>query len=246
MKLSYNGSPYHGWQRQPNAMSVQQTLEEALSTVTQRPMTITGAGRTDTGVHAKEMFAHFDLDEILDPKKFLTSLNRLIGKDIAVHDLLKVRNDAHARFDAFSRSYNYYIMLHKDPFWFQFSHRMHYLPDISAMNEAAGILLKTSDFTSFAKLHSDSKTNICNVSEAKWTIDADGNLLKFSITADRFLRNMVRAVVGTLLEVGTGKMNLKAFEDVIIRKDRCAAGMSVPAKGLFLTKVEYPEEIFIS
>lgn len=245
LKLAYNGVPYHGWQRQPNAISVQQTLEEALATITRRSISITGAGRTDTGVHAKEMYAHFDHDEILDSKKFLTSLNRLIGNNIAVNELLKVREDAHARFDAISRSYSYYVILGEDPFWFQFSHRMYTLPDIDAMNEAAEILLNTSDFTSFAKLHSDAKTNICKVSEAKWTLDSECKVLTFNIKADRFLRNMVRAVVGTLIEVGTGKMNLKAFEDVILRKDRCAAGMSMPAKGLFLTKVEYPEEIFI-
>ena len=245
LKLSYNGTPFHGWQRQPNATSVQQTIEEALSIMTQEKVEITGAGRTDTGVHAKEMYAHLDIPEIGDRKKFLTSLNRLLGNNIAVNDMLKVCPEAHARFDAVSRTYEYFISLTKDPFDFNFSHRMERIPDIEKMNQAASFLLKTEDFTSFAKLHSDSKTNICKVREAYWRADAHDKKLKFTISADRFLRNMVRAIVGTLLDVGLGKINLKEFLEIINKKDRCAAGVSISAKGLFLSKIEYPNNIFI-
>ena len=245
LKLAYDGSLYHGWQRQPNASSVQQAIEEALSVIFQKNIEIVGAGRTDTGVHALEMYAHFDFDEIEDKGKFLTSLNRLVGHSISIYDLIPVNDDAHARFDALSRSYSYFISLRKNPFAYLYSHRLYVLPDIELMNEAAALLLSISDFTSFAKLHSDSKTNICEVSEAYWELDYKKDVLMFSITANRFLRNMVRAVVGTLLEVGTGKMNLKGFADVINSKDRCAAGMSMPAKGLFLTNVRYPSEIFL-
>lgn len=245
LRLSYDGTPFHGWQRQPNANSVQQTIEEALSLMLQTPTEIVGAGRTDTGVHAKVMYAHFDTHAEFDKDKFLGSLNRLVGNAIAVHDILPVRADAHARFDAISRSYSYFISLSKDPFRYNYAHRLYSMPNIDAMNEAAGILLQTSDFTSFAKLHSDSKTNICSVKEAAWRYYPDNQLLVFSITADRFLRNMVRAVVGTLLEVGSGKLNIKGFKDVILSKDRCAAGMSVAAKGLFLTDIVYPKEIYM-
>lgn len=244
LKFAYDGTNFHGWQRQPNANSVQQTLEEALATVLRKEVPVTGAGRTDTGVHARVMFAHFDSEGPIDKARLLSSLDKLVGRDIAVYDLLNVRNDAHARFDALSRSYSYYITLRKDPFAERFAHRLFSMPDIGAMNDAAKILLSTADFTSFAKLHSDSKTNICKVSEAFWRVDENTGLLVFNITADRFLRNMVRAVVGTLLEVGQHKLNLKAFENVITMKDRCAAGTSMPAKGLFLTDIKYPKEIF--
>lgn len=244
LRLAYDGTPFHGWQRQPNAMSVQQRLEESLSTMLQRPVEITGAGRTDAGVHAREMYAHFDADEIKDSKRFLASLNRLAGNSISVYDLLPVKDDAHARFDALSRSYQYFISLVKNPFDFNYAHRMEHIPDVDKMNEAAAMMLRLDDFTSFAKLHSDSKTNICKVSHARWCVDESHRKLIFSITADRFLRNMVRAIVGTLLEVGTGKLTLEGFKSVIDKKDRCAAGVSMPAKGLFLTKIIYPQEIF--
>lgn len=245
LRLAYDGTDFHGWQRQPNASSVQQTIEEALSKICGRITEVVGAGRTDTGVHAREMFAHFDSDEIADRKTFLNSLNNLCGNSIAIRDLIEVKPDAHARFDATSRSYEYLITLHKDPFRYRYAHRLKSLPDVEMMNRACKILMETEDFTSFAKLHSDAKTNICKVTEAKWEWDEKSGRLKFRITADRFLRNMVRAVVGTLLEVGTGKLTLEDFEEVIRKKDRCAAGTSMPAKGLYLTEIKYPKEIFI-
>ena len=244
LRLAYDGSSFHGWQRQPNAVSVQQRLEEALSTILRHPVDLTGAGRTDTGVHAREMYAHFDSDAPIEAERFLRSLNRMIGSDIAVGRLLPVIPEAHARFDAISRSYSYHIITHKDPFRERYAHRMERLPNLDAMNEAAAILLQTEDFTSFAKLHSDSLTNLCDVSHAQWVAEGDG-AIRFDISANRFLRNMVRAVVGTLLEVGTGKLNLDGFKSVIYEKDRCAAGMSVPAKGLFLTRIVYPDNIFL-
>ena len=244
LRLAYNGGSFHGWQRQPNARSVQQTLEESLSTMFQREIPITGAGRTDTGVHAREMYAHFDVEAMtIEKGRFLTSLNRLVGKEIAVYDLLEVNDDAHARFDALSRTYRYYITREKDPFLYGQSHYMAGELDVAAMNEAAEILKETSDFTSFAKLHTDNKTNICRVSEAFWTPDSRG-MLVFTISADRFLRNMVRAVVGTLVMVGSGKMNLRRFCEVIDKKDRCEAGTSMPPQALFLEKITYPEHIF--
>lgn len=246
LKLAYDGTPFHGWQRQPNASSVQQTIEEALSTVLRRRVDLVGAGRTDTGVHARQMFAHFDADEIADDKRLLTSLNRMVGHAVSIEELLMVVPDAHARFDATARSYDYRISLCKDPFDFRFSHRLDRIPDIALMNEAALLLLETKDFTSFAKLHSDARTNVCNVSHAFWTLDSDSRKLTFRITADRFLRNMVRAIVGTLLEVGMRKLSLEGFQEVILRKDRCEAGVSMPAKGLSLVKVDYPDSIFIN
>lgn len=245
IKLAYDGTEFHGWQRQPNANSVQQTIEEALSTILQKKTEIVGAGRTDTGVHAKIMFAHVDLEEITNKKQLLTSLNRLVGKAIVIMDLLKVIPTAHARFDAVSRSYQYHISLIKNPFYHLYRHRMDRCPDIDLMNKAGQILKETVDFTSFAKLHSDAKTNICKVSEAYWQLNETADHLTFHITADRFLRNMVRAVVGTMIEVGLGKISLEDFKDIISKKDRCAAGVSMPAKGLYLSEIVYPKEIFI-
>lgn len=245
LKIAYDGTNFHGWQRQPNASSIQETIEDALSLILQRRVEIVGAGRTDTGVHARELYAHFDTDVIEDPSRFLNSLNRLIGKEIAVSKLLPVKPDAHARFDAISRSYEYFVHFDKNPFDYRFSHRMHRTPDVSLMNDAAEILLTTEDFTSFAKLHSDSKTNICKVTNAHWSFETGNCQLVFRISADRFLRNMVRAIVGTLLEVGTGKISIEDFKDIISEKNRCAAGISMPANGLFLSRVVYPKEIFL-
>ena len=251
LRLSYNGTNFHGWQIQPNAISVQQVLEESLSTIFRREIDITGAGRTDTGVHAAEMYAHFDIDfPINEKEKKVVSLNRLIGKDISIYDILEVEDDAHARFDAVSRTYKYFITYQKNPFLYPFSFFSHRKFDIDKMNEACEILKSTSDFTSFAKLHSDNKTNICKVSMAKWDIMDFGKSdsypsipfsgIVFTITADRFLRNMVRAIVGTLVEVGCGKITLKDFSEIIDSQDRCAAGNSMPAEGLFLWKIKYP------
>lgn len=252
LKLAYNGKAFHGWQSQPNAESVQSAIERAMSTIMRRDISIVGAGRTDTGVHARRMYAHFDTpEEIKDKNNFLLSLNSLIGKDIVFYDIIKVEEDAHARFDATQREYKYFISNSKDPFIKDYFWRTHSNLNLQAMNEAAQMLLETEDFTSFAKLHSDAKTNICRVSKAVWKpIEEDpeafeflggmNNGFVFTISADRFLRNMVRAVVGTLVEVGRNKMNLDGFSKVISRKDRCCAGTSMPANALFLWDITYP------
>lgn len=240
LRLSYRGAPFHGWQTQPNAESVQGTLERALSTALRRDIQITGAGRTDTGVNAKEMYAHLDIDEEFPDKgKLLVSLNRLVGRDIAIHDITPVSHDAHARFDATSRTYKYFATFEKNPFLYPLSWHCPNRLDLDRMNDAADILLKTEDFTSFAKLHSDAKTNICRVSHARWEMEGK-DMAVFTITADRFLRNMVRAIVGTLVEVGRGKMTVSDFRNVIEKKDRCAAGQSMPGEALFLWRITYP------
>lgn len=250
LELSYLGAPFHGWQTQPNAVSVQQVLEEALSTLMRAPTPVTGAGRTDAGVNARRMFAHFDTQAPIDDKRrFLTSINRLCGRDIAVMDVRPVHPDAHARFDAVSRSYKYFVTFGKSPFLRPLSWMCGYPLDVEAMNGAADMLLETDDFTSFAKLHSDARTNICKVTEARWTPwnnDYGVPGAVFTITADRFLRNMVRAVVGTLVDVGRGKLSLQDFRRIIETRDRCAAGTSMPGEALFLWNVTYPEDIFIS
>lgn len=239
MRLAYNGTPFHGWQRQPNAISVQETIEVALSKILGRETLLTGAGRTDTGVNAAEMYAHFDIFRpIFDKEKLLRSLNLMVGRDIAIYDLIPVHPQAHARFDAISRTYKYFVNLTKNPFTYPFSWLANSPLDVDAMNKAASVLVRTEDFTSFAKLHSDNKTNICQVSRAEWQYE--GDQLVFTITADRFLRNMVRSVVGTLIDVGRKKMSLKEFKDVIDAKDRCAASTSMPGEALFLWKIEYP------
>ncbi len=242
LKLAYRGAPFHGWQRQPNALSVQEEIEKAMTTALRTDISILGAGRTDAGVNARVMYAHFDYDMPLPDKgRLLVSLNRLVGKDIAIHDIFEVANDFHARFDATSRTYKYFVAFEKTPFFYPLSWYCPNRLDIDKMNEAAAKLLTTDDFTSFAKLHSDAKTNICNVTHAKWTMEGD-NFAVFTIIADRFLRNMVRAVVGTLVEVGRGKMSLEQFENVISKKDRCCAGQSMPGEALFLWDVRYDFE----
>lgn len=242
MRLAYRGASFHGWQSQPNAVSVQSTLEEALSKVMRRQMKIVGAGRTDTGVNARTMIAHFDTDNaIADPAKIVRALNSIVGADIAIYDIRRVRDDAHARFDATSRTYHYYTHSGKSPFCYPLSWQEPVGLDFEAMNEAGRMLTEVSDFTSFAKLHSDAKTNICKVTCARWESTAEGHV--FVITADRFLRNMVRAVVGTLVDVGRGKLSLDDFKRVIEARDRCAAGTSMPPHPLFLWDVTYPEDI---
>ena len=239
MRLSYRGAGYHGWQVQPNATSVQGEIEKAMSTVLRQSIQIVGAGRTDTGVNARVMFAHFDYEgELPDSGKLLVSLNRLVGRDIAIHEIFEVDNDAHARFDATERSYRYFVAFEKTPFFYPLSWYCPNRLDIDRMNEAARILLETDDFTSFAKLHSDAKTNICDVRHAEWRMENE-SMAVFTITADRFLRNMVRAVVGTLVEVGRGRLSVEQFRDVILKKDRCAAGQSMPGEALFLWDIKY-------
>lgn len=241
--LGYNGKNYCGWQVQPNGITVQEKIEEALSTLFRSSVSIVGAGRTDTGVHARMMVAHFDWDEVIADFPFLVEkLNRLLPKDIAIYKIIPVRTDAHARFDALSRTYNYYITTNKDPFNYEFVYKMHGTLDFQMMNEACEILYDYIDFTSFSKLHTDVKTNNCHISYAKWEQKDDRWV--FTITADRFLRNMVRAIVGTLIEVGRGKLSVEGFKEVIEAKERGRAGMSVPGHALFLAAIQYPEELF--
>lgn len=244
LEFAYDGGAFHGWQRQPNASSVQQTIEEALTVVMGSPISVTGAGRTDTGVHARQMYAHFDTEkEIDDPRRLLRSLNRMCGRDIALRRLIPVAEGAHARFDATERSYKYFVVFEKAPFLRDYVWESPTSLDVERMNEAAVILTETKDFTSFAKLHSDAKTNICDVRKAVW--EAYDNQfgvpgIVFTITADRFLRNMVRAVVGTLVDVGRGRLTVDEFRNVIKAADRCSAGTSMPPQALFLWTVEYP------
>lgn len=247
MELAYLGAPYHGWQTQPNAVSVQETLEQGLSTLVRYPVAVTGAGRTDAGVNASKMFAHFDLAEtVSDDRKLVRALNSILGPAIAVRRVIPVHPDAHARFDATSRTYHYYAHTRKNPFAGGLSWKAPETLDFEAMNRAAGLLADTSDFTSFSKLHTDVKTNICHVTKAVWRpLDGveqtpGGAEWVFEITADRFLRNMVRAVVGTLVDVGRGKTDIEGFRRIIEAKDRCSAGTSMPPGPLFLHDITYP------
>ena len=243
IELSYNGSGYNGWQIQPDAPSVQEELNATLTRYLRRETTVVGAGRTDTGVHASFFVAHFDAEESVPDTELLKyKLNSMTGKGIAIHRIYPVHPDAHARFSALSRTYKYFIDKGKDPFTCDFAARFFPLPDIEKMNEACRLLFEYTDFTSFSKLHTDTKTNDCRILEAGWT--DTGKQLVFTIRADRFLRNMVRAIVGTLVEVGQGKIGSADFRAVIEAKDRCRAGNSVPGKGLFLCGIEYPETIY--
>lgn len=240
MRLAYCGASFHGWQRQPNGVTVQSTIEDALETVLRRPVPVTGAGRTDAGVNARTMIAHLDLDDGVDPgSRFVAALNALVGRDIAIYELREVAPDAHARFDATERTYHYYAHTGKNPFDYRLSWQMPEGLDIDAMNRAAAMLVGRRDFTSFSKLHTDVKTNICDLRRAGWESLGDGRY-RFVITADRFLRNMVRAVVGTLVDVGRGKMKPEDIMKIVERRDRCAAGTSMPAHALFLWDVKYP------
>lgn len=243
--LSYNGARYSGWQTQPNAPTVQQTIEEALGTILRQSCPILGAGRTDAGVHAREMVAHLDLEMTpQEAQNLLERANRLLPQDIALLRIVPVKQEAHARFSATARTYRYYARLSKDPFGHELSLRLHTPLNIAQMNQAAALLTSYIDFTSFSKLHTDVKTNNCKVRSAHWTESSPGVYI-FEITADRFLRNMVRAIVGTLLKVGRGQMTLSQFASVIEAKDRGAAGSSAPGHALFLEAVEYPQELFI-
>lgn len=242
--LAYDGTNYHGWQIQPNGVSVQERLMKALATFMQKEVEVVGAGRTDAGVHASLMVAHFDDDsQQLDPMQVCEKLNRILPQDIAVYSVRAVKPDAHARFDVTTRTYKYYVTTRKDPFDRQYRHRIQSPLDFERMNEAARLLYDYIDFTSFSKLHTDVKTNNCHVTHACWT-QHDEHTWVFTIRANRFLRNMVRAIVGTLFEVGRGKMTVEGFRHVIEQKDRCKAGSSAPAQALFLTDIEYPDELF--
>ncbi|MDR3260457.1 MAG: tRNA pseudouridine(38-40) synthase TruA [Tannerella sp.] len=242
--LAYNGTQYCGWQKQPNGVSVQQCIETALATVLRKPVSVVGAGRTDAGVHAKMMVAHFDWEEqVADLPVLAERLNRMLPAAIAIHRIVPVREEAHARFDALSRTYRYYITDRKDPFNHEWVYRMSLKGmDFALMNEACRVLFEYTDFTSFSKLHTDVKTNHCRIIRAGW--EREGAMWVFTIQADRFLRNMVRAIVGTLFEVGWGKRSIAGFRQLIEAKDRCLAGSSVPGKGLSLMDVAYPDELF--
>ncbi|MEC7771649.1 MAG: tRNA pseudouridine(38-40) synthase TruA [Bacteroidota bacterium] len=242
IQFSYFGKAYHGWQNQPNAITVQEVLEKALSTLLRAKVEVVGAGRTDSGVHAKEMFCHLDVDAVSDIDELVYRLNAFLPDDIAVQAIIPVAQDAHARFDAVGRTYEYWLVKEKDPFLFDHAHFVKHPLDVDSMNKAAKILLDYTDFECFSKSNTDVKTFDCDVREAFWAIDKEKWV--FTITADRFLRNMVRAVVGTLLDVGMGKMAPEGIHQIIASKDRGEAGVSVPAKGLYLTKVSYPKEIF--
>ena len=236
--MAYNGAAYCGWQIQPDLPTVQLTLEQIISTLLRQPIAIVGCGRTDSGVHASDFYAHFDFDGNADLKDLVFKLNNMLPPDIVIFDIFQVADNAHARFDATARTYQYHVSDRRLPFRQGLYTRIYYNPDIELMNRAAEVLMQYDDFTSFAKLHTQVKTNICHLSEAHW--DQVGDEQVFTIRSNRFLRNMVRSVTGTLLDVGRGKLSLDGLREIIESKDRCAAGVSMPACGLFLTKVEYP------
>lgn len=237
IRFSYNGTHYHGWQYQPNAISVQETLTKALDTVLNTTTDLVGAGRTDTGVHAREMFAHFDCAQSIDSQTIVHKLNSFLHKDIAIFEIIPVHNDAHARFDAKRRTYQYFINTQKDVFSQDQSWYYQQRLDVKLMNEAAALLLNHKDFQCFSKSNTHVHTYNCNIVEAFWK--QYGNTLVFTISADRFLRNMVRAIVGTLVNIGLHKIALSDFEKIIERKNRNEAGFSVPAHGLYLTRIVY-------
>jgi tRNA pseudouridine38-40 synthase len=273
IELSFDGARYHGWQIQKNAISVQEVLNEKLSVILRQPIETTGCGRTDTGVHAKEFFAHFDAEgfivdsswfiennenleghgqhtvagsieatmnyelSTMNYNTFLRSINSILPPNIAIKRIFSVAPDAHARFDATLRTYEYYIHFNKDPFKNGYSWELRDRPDIDLMNKAANILMEYTDFSCFSKSNTQVKTNLCKIRKAEWAINGDG--IVFKISADRFLRNMVRAIVGTLIMVGKKEIEPEAVRNIIESKNRSNAGTSVPACGLFLTKVEY-------
>ncbi len=244
IKLSYRGTRYHGWQKQDNANSIQEVLENALSKKIREKILLTGAGRTDTGVHAKEMTAHFDVSQnIHDPNQLVYKLNSFLPYDIAIHTIFPVKDSAHARFDALSRTYEYWICQNKNVFLYDWSYPLCVSLNIEKMQQAAVILREYHDYTSFSKTGTQVKTNLCKIKEAQW--EQKDDLLIFRIKADRFLRNMVRAIVGTLVEVGIEKTSLTELREIIQKKNRSSAGYSVPAKGLYLTKTDYPSTIYL-
>ena len=240
--LQYDGTNYHGWQSQPNAASVQETIEQKLSLLLQRELFIVGAGRTDAGVHARLMVAHFETSEF-DTNDLTRKLNGILPKDISILKIVPVKEETHARFSPISRTYRYYVTTRKNPFN-PYAYRIFWDLDVELMNQAAQKLFDYIDFTSFSRLHTDVKTNNCRIMEARWTETAPGELT-FVIKADRFLRNMVRAVVGTLINVGRHRISVDDFCKIIEEKNRCKAGESAPANALFLEDIEYPEDIFL-
>ena len=242
--LSYNGKAYHGWQQQDNADTVQQRIAESLTHLLYHKIDVVGCGRTDAGVHTKNFYAHFDYCKRISAEqieKLLFKLNRFLPEDIAVFSIRAVKDDAHARFSPISREYKYYLINKKDAFWKDYAYYQYGDIDIKKMNKAAEKLLHHSDFTSFSKSRTQTKTNNCSVSYALWTKEDDYRFC-FTIKANRFLRNMVRAIVGTLVDVGKEKISIDDFVKIIEAKDRAVAGQSAPAKGLFLTDVVYPTD----
>ena len=239
LEIAYDGTNYHGWQAQPNALAVQAVLDDCLSKVLRQPISTTGSGRTDTGVHASQQFVHFDAVQALDVQQVVFRLNRILPADISALNLYLVSDEAHARFDAVARTYHYYISSNRNPFkryyaWY------HSRPlDVQKMNDAAAILLKHEDFTTFSKVKGDTNHYRCTMYEAQWR--QQGQELVFTIRANRFLRGMVRLIVGTLVDVGSGKLTVEAFEQIIVSQDRSKASAAAPAAGLFLAKVEYPD-----
>lgn len=248
--LAYKGTNYCGWQNQPNGISVQQCVEEMLSKVLRQSITVTGAGRTDAGVHARRMVAHFDVSQdgmsnVSDCQILTGKLNNMLPGDIAIDKIIPVTNSAHARFDALSRTYIYMITDRKNPFHYEYVYRMSLQSvNFEKMNEACAVFYEYTDFTSFSKVHTDVKTFHCRIFEAGWKKSDD--VWVFTIKADRFLRNMVRAIVGTLLDVGRGKLTISDLRDIVEEKNRCRAGMSIAPVGLTLADIEYPEGVFVS
>jgi len=239
--VAYDGSNYHGWQSQKNAISVQQVIEESFSTVLRRATVITGSGRTDTGVHATRQVFHFDTEKTISESGF-HKFNSILPKDISIRNLVRVVDHAHARFDATQRSYEYYIIQDKDPFMLNRAYRYSKDLDLDKMNNACQVILQTNDFESFSRVHTDVNNFLCEISEAYW--EEQNDLIVFHVSSNRFLRGMVRAMVGTLLDIGIGKTTLTDLKSTLISKDRQKAGRSVPAMGLYLSNVEYPDQIF--
>lgn len=247
IRFAYDGTNFHGSQSQPNGVTVQETMEQALALIFRESVPLTFAGRTDAGVHAREMYAHFDLPLGIDTSiihNLAFRLNGILPDTIAIYDILPVIDEAHARFSATRRTYEYHVIDHKDPFLLPYATRLRTPLNYAAMNEAALYLIGRQDFASFCRTHTDVKTTICNLTQAQWREVGDGHAI-FTIAADRFLRNMVRAVVGTLFLVGQGKMNKEQFAQVINQHQRSAAGDSAPAQGLYLTRIDYPKELFL-
>ncbi len=241
--LSYNGSTFHGWQIQPNSVTVQGELNKAISLLLHDEVNVIGCGRTDTGVHARKFVAHFDTKHHnIDCSQLAYKLNSFLSNQISIHKIVKVAKDNHSRFDAIKRTYKYYISFNKDPFDYHYSLYITYPLDVDKMNKTAEQLFNYTDFTSFSKKHTDTKTNDCKIYKAEWCL-LENNKLVFTIVADRFLRNMVRSVVGTLLDVGKGRVSEQEFCEIIEAKDRCKAKLSVPAKALFLEDIEYSYDI---
>ena len=244
MELAYRGTNYHGWQIQPNGISIQEAIEKALGTVFSTNIGITGAGRTDAGVHAAYMVAHFDVEQpVWDCDKLAGRLNRMLPNDIAVMSVSEVAAGSHSRFSAISRKYEYHITFEKNPFLYELASKVNHKLDIDLMNEAAAILLSYNDFTSFSKLHSDVKNNLCTVTQSFW--QKRDNKWIYTVEANRFLRNMVRAIVGTLFDVGRKKITVNRFVEIIEAKNRSLAGTSAPPQGLYLIDIKYPENVFL-